>query len=777
VPEQPLTSGGTAVGTIAYMSPEQARGEVVDGRSDLFSFGVVLYEMATGHMAFGGATNAVVFDAILNRAPTPPAALNPEVPRELQRIIGKAIEKDRDTRYQTAEALVADLGRLRQQLGVAASSDSANAAPPVSSRRFDGWPRRSRARVLLTVLATMLVALLGVAAWRLAPRPRPPALTDKDTILLADFDNRTGESVFDGTLRKGLAVQLQQSPFLDLFPDARIRDTLPLMGRSPDEPLTRDIARELSQRRGLKAFITGSIVKFDRNYSVTLEAVNSQSGESIALTQVESEGKDYVLTALSNAAIELRQTLGESLSSIQKFDAPLELTTSSLDALRALSLGDEQALKGRDLEAIPFYKRALELDPDFAFAYSHLSAQYYNTGQPALAAEYAEKAFALRNRVTEIERLRMSSFYHAGVTGDLEKAIEVLELYRLSYPRDLRPLDNLAFCFFKTAQFDRAIEMSREALQISRNDAIAYGNLGEGYMALNRFDEAKQAFASALQEIDSSEYHVRLYQIAFISGDTPAVQHELKWANGQSDEDIFVNLQAETAAFTGQWSAARGLMRRAVERAVARDAGEVAAAYAVRHALRAGGLGRCGETRTVTNESLGLGRNQETLPRAALALALCNMATGAQPLIQELSKRYPQDTLVNRLWLPTIRAAIESQRGNASGAIERLTPVARFEPLAEFWPQYIRGTALLRLKRAADAAVEFQKILDHRGQDPFSVLYPLAHLGLARATAMSGDHAQSRKAYGDFFELWKEADGDLTPLIQANHEASALPAS
>ncbi|HEY8227709.1 MAG TPA: serine/threonine-protein kinase, partial [Pyrinomonadaceae bacterium] len=462
------TDPGVVMGTSFYMSPEQARAQEVDARTDIWSLGCVIYEMVTGRMPFEGSSTGDVIGLILHKEPPPLTRYEPEIPAELDRIVTKALEKDREERYQVVKDLALDLKKLKRHMefeldlertiapeeqsgrtqgfstgerltetakASSTQTDSPTIAHTASSAEYIVSQIKTHKKVSVLVAAAFGIAVATGLFFYLKP---VSALTDKDTILIADFVNTTADPVFDGTLKQGLAVQLAQSPFLSVFPDARVRQTLRLMGRSPDDRVTREVAREICQRQGLKAFLAGSINNLGASYVIALEAINGQSGEEIAREQVEAESKEQVLKGLSQAASKLRQKLGESLSSIQKFDAPLELTTSSLEALKAFSLGYEQFTKGRFLEAIPFTKRAVELDPNFAYAYASLAVDYANTNQPKLAADYAAKAFALRDRVSELERLRISAFYHSFVTGDLEKEIEVLEMYKRTYPRDSR---------------------------------------------------------------------------------------------------------------------------------------------------------------------------------------------------------------------------------------------------------------------------------------------------------------------------------------------------
>ncbi len=798
-----LTEPGMIMGTPAYMSPEQIRGETLDARTDIFSFGSVLYEMVSGRHPFGEASPAATLSAILTTEPAPLARYACDVPDELQRIVRKAMSKDKEARYQGIKDLLIDLRELKQNLEfeakvkrsigqgsdratatelaesgeaqtgpVAVSTGEALKARTTSTSIVIGEIKRHKLGVSLTLAAMIIAAVAAYFYFN-----REPVLTDKDTILLADFVNTTGEPVFDGgTLKQGLAVQLQQSPFLNLFPDAGVQQALRLMNKSPDERVTREVGREIALRQGLKAVIVGAIAKFDRNYSLTLEAINTQTGETIALTQVETEGKDQVLKALSQAATELREKLGESLNSIQRFDKPLEeVTTSKLEAFQAYALGSELSASARFMESIPIFERAVDIDPDFATAYSMLSVMHNVTGRPRLAAEYAAKAYALKDRVGEYEKLRITSRYHGFVNGDEARRIEVLMLQKRMYPREWTGPNDLAGAYNRIGKFDQAIAEAREAIRLNPNFAPAHRLLGWLLLRLNRFTEAKDASAQALQQkLDHTDFHSFLYQIAFINNDTAGMQQQIDWAGGKPDEYVAFDWQTGTAAFAGQWHRAQELSRRTIDLAVRSDAKEVAARYEAQQALRAAVLGQFAPAKAATAQSLALERNQVTLTRAALALALCGESAQTQPLVDELVKRYPKDTLVNDIWLPVIRAVLELQRGNAAQAIELLEAAKRYEPAAEFWPQFVRGQANLKLNKGAEASAEFQKILDHSGQGPLSALYPLAHLGLARAAALTGDKAKSRQAYQDFLALWKDADADLPILIEAKKEYERL---
>jgi serine/threonine protein kinase/tetratricopeptide (TPR) repeat protein len=785
------TYPGVVLGTPYYMSPEQARGLETDARTDVWSLGVVLYEMVAGHVPFQGETMSHVTVSLLEHEPAPLARFAPDTPAELQRIVRKCLTKGRDERYQTARDLMIDLKNLRRELDLqsdlersavlhrtaAPTTDMGRDAPTsetmarqTSSAEYIATEIRRHKTGAMVIAAFAAVAIAGLILFLAFRGAR--ALTEKDTILLTDFVNTTGDAVFDGTLKQALAVQLGQSPFLSMFSEDRVRGALRFMGRSPDERVTRDVAREICQREGLKAMLAGSIASLGSQYVITLEATNVQTGDAIAREQAEAESKEQVLRALGEAATKLREQLGESLASIQKFDAPIEqATTSSLEAFKAFSLGVEQQLDGRYFDAIPFFKRAAERDPNFALAYARLASVYNNSGEPGLAAEASQKAYDLRDRVSERERLYISMSYYSNVTREVEEYIETLELWKRTYPRDVVPRNNLALEYNDIGQYEKAVEEAREAIRLNPNAAPPYSNLARAFEGLNRFDEAKEVIGRALaQNVESLFMHRILYSIALIQGDEAGMKQQVEWANGKPGEYAAQNWQAETAAFLGQSRKAKEFSSRAAELAQRRNLKEVVAQIFAEDAAQDALFGDCRQVKTQTAKALAITKSQRAWRIAANALAVCGEFSQMRAITDELVKRYPKDTVLNTVFLPVIQGQAEMYRGNAAEAIQLLETTRAYEGADLFQVSYLRGQAYLSEHKGAEAATQFQKILDHRGWQPASPSYSLARVGLARAAASSGDTTKARKAYQDFFALWKDADPDIPVLQQARAE-------
>jgi tetratricopeptide (TPR) repeat protein/predicted Ser/Thr protein kinase len=774
--EELLTSPGTAVGTIAYMSPEQARGEELDARTDLFSFGAVLYEMATGRMAFPGNSAAVIHDGILNRTPVPASQSNHGLPSELDGIIGKALEKDRKLRYQSAAEIRTDLARLkRDSESERTAVGTTEAGPKLATTSTRRW-------MAIASVAVVGVAL-GVGGWLYFTR-RAHALNQTDTIVLADFANSTGDPVFDDTLRQGLAVQLGQSPFLNILPDRRVSETLKLMGRSPDQRLDEKTALDLCQRTQSAAVFDGSIASLGSQYVIGLRAVNCRTGDSLAQEQVTANGKEQVLRALNEASTKLREKIGESLTSVQKFDTPIEqATTPSLEALQAYSLGQRKGSADCP-SAIPQFQRAIKLDPNLAMAYAALGTCYSNFGYTNLAAENMRKAYDLRERVSEREKLYIESHYYLIALGDLEQARQVNELWAQTYPRDDVPLGVLVVIYCAFGQYEKALTEAREALRLNPASGLAYGNLIDIYLYVNLPDEARATAEEAqAKKLDSPYLHILLYKLAFLQNDAAGMAQQVGWAADQPGmESIPLDFEAATASYSGRLGKARELSRRSVALAVQTGDKDAAASYEAEGAVREALFGNVTEAQSRVASALGLSTDREVQFGAALALAAAGYAVRAQALADDLGKRFPEDTVVQFNYLPTVRAQLVLHRADHSKALEALQVASPYELgivgnvgfTPALYPVYMRGQAYLAANRGSEAATEFQKILDHPGVVLNQPIGALAHLGLARAYVLQGDTAKARAEYQDFLALWKDADPDIPILKEAKAEYAKL---
>ena len=639
-----------------------------------------------------------------------------------------------------------------------------------------------RVRFVWISATVLLMALIGGRLyWRAHEKP---VLTEKDTIVLADFDNKTGDNVFDDTLKQGLAIQLEQSPFLAMVSDSKVNQTLKLMGRPAGDRLTPEVTREVCQRTRSAAMLTGSIAQLDDQYVIGLKAVNCNTGDLLAVTQEQAKGKEAVLKALDAAAVSLRGKLGESLSSVQKYATPLEeASTPSLEALKAYSLGRKTLLAKGDAAALPFYKRAVELDPNLAMAYRAMAAGYDNLDEPGRATENARKAYELREKVSEWERLSIEITYYLDATGELEKAAEIAEVRRQTYPRNYLSYVTLSVISSSLGRWEKALEESREALRLEPNSGGNYNNLGIDYENLNRLDEAEAVYQQAAErKLAGGTLLAPRYALAFLKGDTAEMAKLAADAMGQPGiEELLLGMQADTAAWYGKLKNARELTRQAMDSAQHNDAKETAAAYQAAAALLEVESGNREQARAEVNAALNLASNVQVRCWAALALARAGDTAGAEKLATELDRTFPLDTLVQRYWLPTIRAAIALQRKDPNHAVELLKAANLIElsPSGVLFPIYLRGEAYLSLHHGKAAAAEFQKFIDHYGLVGNFPWGALARLGLARAYAFDAatDPAAGEKAhtaYQDFLTLWKDADPDIPIYKQAKAEYAKL---
>ena len=779
-----LSAPGLAIGTAAYMSPEQVLGRELDGRTDLFSLGVVLYEMATGALPFSGHGTMELFDSVLHGVPAPPRQINAEVPPELEHIIHKALEKDKDLRYQHAAEIRADLQRLRRDTQTATAG--VQGVRTMSRRRMRWWGLTAAA---LAVAAVTVVALL--------PRRAKP-LTDKDTVVLADLSNSTGDPVFDDTLKTALTISLNQSPFLNVLPDQKVAAMLKLMTQPPDTKLTPDTAREVCQRSGSKAYLAASLAGLGREYVVELKAVNCQSGDLLAQEQVTASSKEKVLDALGAAASNLRRKLGESLASVRKFDVPLsEATTPSLEALKAFTTGNIVRNTRGDTIAIQYHQRAIELDPQFALAYLAAGVDYSNLGESARAAEYYTKAFQLRERASDRERLIIAGFYYETVNGDLENAAQTFQEWKANYPRSSDSRINLASVYSLEGRYEEAAEVTREGLEIEPDINTAYTGLATFLIALQRYDEAQKVLLGRhdrnLAGADIA-LHFSLYDLAFLRGDSAGMAQQSNWFLGKPGENLGLSLASDSEAYTGRLSQARELTRRSVASAVRADSKETGAFALEISATREAAFGNAVEAKQAAEEGLRLAPGSPAVEaEAAFALAMAGDEARAESLAGELNRRRPLDTQIQVLWLPAIRATLALHHKDATSAINRLevaVPPIEYGAITSnnaiscLFPTYVRAQAYLAAGRGKEAAAEFQRILDHSGLVWNCWTGALARLGVARANALqaknstAGDadaaRTRARAAYANFLTLWKDADPDIPILKKAKAEYASL---
>jgi tetratricopeptide (TPR) repeat protein len=797
------TTVGSLMGTVAYMSPEQVSGKPLDARTDLFSFGVVLYEMATGRQPFQRETTGSTFGAILHEAPVPPIRLNAELPSTLENIINKSLAKSCDMRYQSAAEMRIDLQRLKLEAeqGVwrgedaappqleqtAAFSDTTTIAVLVPTDVETSRPVRAGnnlRKILVAAAAILAAAVFAVTLYY--PSHHAMALNEKDTVVLADFANSTRDPVFDDTLKETLSIALRQSPFLNVLSDAKVTSTLQQMTRPSDTQLGPEVAREVCLRAGSKAYIEGGITALGTQYVLALNAVNCQSGDTLAQEQATAAAKEQVLNALGNAAARLRRELGESLATVQKFDVPLsQATTPSLDALKAFSLGARAGLRKSTTQSIAYYQQAIQLDPNFAAAYRGLAGGYASLAETGRASQYLGKAFELRHHASEREKLAIAADYYRFVSGELDKAVQTYQEWIENYPREDAAYNSLAITYASLGQYEKAADASRQARRLAPDVGGPYMNLGNSLLALQRLAEAKQTEETALTlQLDDYILRNELYAVAFLNGDSRSLAEQQAWFQKQPDFEHFgLSLNSDTEAYSGHLRKARELTRHAVNSAVRADSRENAAIWQTNASLREAAFGDKTEARRSAAEAHRLERNSQGVQlEATLALAMAGDTKRADSMARELDRRFPVDTQVQSLWLPTIQAQLALNRNNPASALEHLQTATGMDfaqiqfvnNLSCLYSVYMRGQADLAEGQGGAAAAEFQKILDHGGIVWNCWTGALARLGLARAYKLSGDQNKARFAYEDFLALWKDADPDVPILKEAKTEYAEL---
>jgi eukaryotic-like serine/threonine-protein kinase len=766
-----LTSPGSAVGTVAYMSPEQAKGEPLDARTDLFSLGTVIYEMATGKTPFAGGSTAEVFAALLRENPPPVSTVNPVMPKKLDPIVARLLAKDPAQRYSSADRLQEDLEAL-----------VANTGKPVAKTSANG-------RNWLWSIAALLLLLIagGLGWWKYRPTAAPPALetaapavpaATKDSIILADFINHTGDPVFDTTLNQALQIDLEQSPVINIVSQQHLAQSVKYLGKTADTPLTPEIAREIGEREGVKAILTGTIANLGKEYVITLSAQNTATGDEIVSEQAQAPDKEHVLDALGKAAAAMRAKLGEDLASIKKLDTPFgQATTSSLEAFRAYALGDKAHVSAHDIpDAEGHYLRAIELDPNFAMAYARLGVVYINSAQVAKANKYFAKAYALSKNVSERERLYITGHYYQNVTGNMPKVIEALQESIQTYPAQVDSYINITAAYSALGEFEKALPFAHKAVEMQPEDSIAAENMLSIYLGLNQINQARTEMERAQKlGLDTSTLDLTGHLLTyFLLGQPNEVQKIMAKVAGQPDEFLATQALASTQLFAGEYNKAAATIQQGYEQAGRAKAPDVQANMLLTNAASRGLAGLCDGNEAAVQQALGLDRSRQTESFAVLASGICGNSKLAQSLSEDLSRKYPDDTLIQNVYVPLGKAFVALAAGQARAALDDAEPARAYYRI--FPGAYLQGLAYLRLHDAARAANAFQNATLSPGGNlqTTTLFYAQAQLGLARAYAMSGDKADAKKAYEAFFTTWKNADADLPLLLAAKKEYAAL---